>query len=37
VSKNLILADIVTKALYSFVAVASFIFVSMLLLTASHP
>jgi hypothetical protein len=37
VSKNFVLADILTEALYSFITVAAFIFISMLLLTASHP
>jgi hypothetical protein len=37
VSKNLVLADVVAKALYSFLAVAALVFVSMLVLTALHP
>jgi hypothetical protein len=37
VSKNVVLADIVTKASYVFLAVAGLVFVSMLLLTSLHP
>jgi hypothetical protein len=37
VSKSLVPADVVAKVLYSFIAVAALVFVSMLLLTASHP
>jgi hypothetical protein len=37
VSKNLVVADIVTKVLYFSLATATFVFVSMLLLTALHP
>ena len=37
VSKNLVPADVVTKVFYSFIVVAVLVFVSVLLLTASHP
>jgi hypothetical protein len=37
VSKSVVLADIVTKASYVFLAVAGLVFVSMLLLTSLHP
>jgi hypothetical protein len=37
VSENLVVADIVTKVLYFSLAAATFVFVSMLLLTALHP
>jgi hypothetical protein len=36
VTKNLVLADVVTKTAYFSMAVASFVFVSMLLLTGLH-
>jgi hypothetical protein len=37
VRKNVVLADIVTKALYIFSGIAALVFVSMLLLTGLHP
>jgi hypothetical protein len=36
VSKNLVLADIVTKGLYLSLALAALVFVAMLLLTGLH-
>jgi hypothetical protein len=36
VTKNLVLADVATKTAYFSMAVASFVFVSMLLLTGLH-
>ncbi len=34
--KNLVLADVVTKSFYFSLAVAAFVFVTMLLLTGLH-
>jgi hypothetical protein len=36
-SRSLFGTDIVTKALWAFLAIAVFVFVSMLLLTGLHP
>jgi hypothetical protein len=36
VTKNLFLADVLTKTVYATLAMAAFIFVSMLLLTGLH-
>jgi hypothetical protein len=37
VSKNVVLADIVTKTMYVFLTAAALVFVSMLVLTVLHP
>jgi hypothetical protein len=37
VSKNVVVADIVTKTLYVSLAAAALVFVSMLVLTVLHP
>jgi hypothetical protein len=36
-TKNLVLADVVTKTFYFSLIAAAFVFVSMLLLTGLHP